>query len=200
MKNFNYIINAALTIAVIVLFLLVSKKGEKPETQVKYQETESKEAVVRQDGSAQIAYVDMERLNKEYKLYKKMEKSLQGKSTSSESELQKKVKNYQERAYEAGMRYQNKLMTTAEYNEALKTFQAEEQQLMMLEQQLTEELMKDQQKMNDQLMDSIKTAVQDFNKDKKYVAVFHKQVMLDAFASTDITDTIVAILNKHFVE
>jgi len=197
MNKANYILNGILVIAVIVLFLLYSNNNSNS-APAKQAERVADTSVALNAPDFKMAYVNLDTVLLNYNLYKELEQKLVTEQKSAErrfqrdaSVLQGKVNEYQENAMKG-------LITRAEAEQTEAKLRQEQQNLMALEQQLNNDLMSREQEMQARLYDSIQKKIKTFNSDKKYSVILNnafKQSILDAPYATNITDTVLTLLN-----
>lgn len=199
MKNINYVINAILAIAVIVLFVLhfSNKKEDKIPTN-----TLSVEANA--DALLPIAYINTDSLLMNYNYAKDLNEALLRRQENSRASLNEKGQQLEKEAAEFQRKIQNNAFLSRERAEQeQQRLMKKEQELRELEQRLTNELLVEQQKMNEQLRDSITTFLKEYNKDKKYQIIFSNTMgdnILIANPIYDITNQVVQLLNKKYIK
>jgi len=199
MKNSNYIINGILLVAVIVLFIL-QFTGRRSDT--KHLETGG----LTSDSTGfhlPIAYVQTDSLLLNYKFLKDL----------SESQIKKvedkklNINQRRERLANEIVKFQEK----AQYN----AFISEEKQMQERNRlegqqrdldnyitQVERELTLEQQKINQQLQDTIITALKQFNTPKKYEMILSNSGtdnILYADDLYDITNEVIEFLNARYV-
>lgn len=187
--------NVVLLIAVIVLYVLhftgETKKEEVAETE--QAPTES------QFSNLSIAYVNSDSLLKNYDFFKKIEKDLTAKRDKLNKEyqnramgLQKEIENFQRTAGN---------MTISQARAVEEDLKKKQQNLMMYQDQLTQQLMKDEADKNAELYDKVSEYLREYGKNKNLhiVLTYTKgSGILYADDMLDITDEVIAGLNEAY--
>ncbi|MBN1462386.1 MAG: OmpH family outer membrane protein [Paludibacteraceae bacterium] len=198
-QNLSYIFNAILGVAVIILFVLhfsdscsVSTKTEKSKKQ--------KAA----DCSQQIpiAYIDIDTLLLNYNFAKDANARLLSKSERSQAEFNKKMSQWQKEGAEFQRKYETNSFISRERAEQENTrLMKKRQELEELDAKLTQELMEEQKKMNEQLRDTINLFLKEYNKDKKFQVILSNTMndnVLSSEPGYNITSEIVELLNARY--
>ena len=191
--------NVVLLIAVIVLFVLhFSKSGNSEISSSK----QSVQVVNCAESQFPVAYIQVDSLLANYIFAKQANESLLRKSETSRSQLQRKMQEWQKEAAD----FQQKAQTNAflsreraesEQNNLLK----KRQDLQLLDQRLTKELLQEQEKLNEQLKDTINTFLKEYNKDHNYKIILANTVndnILYSEEECDITKDVVDKLNARY--
>ena len=203
MKNNNVqtVINAALSIAVIVLIalqLFVPRDKKSSSNEV----VSAKDSSGVQMVTMPIAYIDVDSLLMNYEFSKKANEKLLIQSEKSKSELQRKANKWQQEA----MDFQKKLQAgaflsqeraEAENNRLMK----ERQNLEELEAKLAENLMTEQAKLNQQLNDTLQAFIDDYVKTHPYQMIITNTMrdnVLYAEKQYNITAEVVEMLNSRY--
>jgi outer membrane protein len=151
------------------------------------------------DSSSQFAYIDVQRINSEYLFYQDVSKEFEKKQKRAEAEYGKKVQDFQVE-YES---YMKKAQTGAFLSQASQQQQeadlaAQQENLKRLEQDLSIKLQNEMQKLDFQVKDTIMNYLKKFNQKAGYVMILNSVSILDAGKTVDITDTVLATLNKNY--
>ena len=199
MKRLPIILNIVLFIAVAVLYVLhfTSHKG-------KSGASGSMPGTVNEiKGSLKIAFVNIDTLVSKYTLFKDNSLKLADKQKQMEAEMSEKTGKFQ-RSY---MDYQNKinkgLVTTAEAQELQKNLTEDQQNLVKLRDQLSQEFTEQQQVMNRQMINEIEKYLKEYTKDHPYHYIFSYafgQNLLYANDSLEITQEVLSKLNENYKE
>lgn len=198
MKNISYVINGILAIAIIILFILFFSNKNEPvtDTSVKF---ESDTTV-----TLPIAYVNIDSVLINYKYAKEASDALMKKTESSRASINQKQKQVEKEYRE----FQNKLQN----NSFLSQERAEQEQARIqklaadLEQtagRLDNELSLEQMKVNNQLADSIRICIKEYNKTANYHIIFSNSGLdniLYADPKYDITNKVISLLNKRHTQ
>lgn len=196
MKNLSYLINGILAIAIIILFILFFnlKKNNANETpSVKFENDSTL--------TLPIAYVNIDSVLANYQYAKEASSTLMKKTESSRasiSQRQKKVAaEYQE--------FQRKLQNNAFLSEDRAKQESERIQKMaadldQMANRLDNELTMEQMKVNNQLADSVRTCIKEFNKGANYEIILSNSGLdniLFAKHKYDITKEVINLLNTR---
>jgi len=197
MKNVNYIINGVLALAVIVLFVMQFSEKEKSE--------ETKPFAVGEDGSIAtlpLAYVNMDSLLLNYNYSKDLNEIIMKKQEDSRVNLNQRANSLRNDVQDFEKKLQNNAFLTRERAEQeQQRLMKKEQDLRVLEERLTQELMNEQQKLTQQLRDTIVSQLGAYNQSKGYQVVFSNTMgdnILLAGDAYDITDELIDFLNKSY--
>lgn len=196
MKNLPYVINGVLALAIIILFILFfkSKKGLSDEvTSLKFENDSSL--------TLPIAYVNIDSVLSKYNYAKEASDALMKKTESSRASINQKQKNvaaeYQE--------FQRKLQNNSFLSEDRARQESERIQklaadLDKLANRLDNELAMEQVKVNNQLADSVRTCIKEFNKTANYEIILSNSGLdniLIAKPKYDITNRVIELLNNR---
>ena len=196
MKNVSLYLSIVLLIAVGVLYYLhfagsnISDDTSSEVIKNKQQNSNS--------ASLPIAFINSDSLMLNYNLALDLNDELvasqdevRAKFDSKAKSFQKKLASYQEKAQRgAFLSAQSQAMQE-------KSLQKDQQELQTFEQQLSNKLMIMQQNMNKQLMDSIVSYINDYNKVANYEAIFGVKPLV-CNSALDITSTILDGLNDRY--
>lgn len=196
MKNVNYIINGILAIAVVILFVMYFT-DQKNGTEV---QSSANEGV--SEGGLPVAYVNIDSLFTNYDYSKDLNEILIQQQENSRANIMQQarvldadVKDFQKK-YET-----NAFLSTERAQQQEQQLMKKREELQMLNERLSAELMEKQQKMNEQLRDTILSQLQVYNKEKKYQIIFSNAMgdnILLADEKYDITDEVILFLNKRY--
>jgi outer membrane protein len=196
MKNLSLIINAVLTVAVVILFWLVlgNKSMDNSKNVILGTNTVTK-------GKLPIAYVNIDSLLLNYEFAKEANESLIKKQEDSRLTINTRARELQTEMGE----FQRKL----EANAFLSRERAEQEQLRLQKRQrelqemdskLSQQLMQVQQKMSEQLRDTINKFIKEYNKNSKYEMIISNTSndnVLYAAKGYDITEQVTKLLNER---
>ena len=180
MKNINYVINGVLAVAVVILFIM--------------QFSDKKESTVTKtfasgDGDTTnllpIAYVNVDSLLLNYNYFKDLNEQLLKKEENSRANVTQQARNLQNEVQEF---YRKRLMK-------------KEQELKDLDAKLSQDLLMERQKLNEQLRDTVVSKLKVYNKEKGYQVIFSNTAednILLAGDAYDITNELIDLLNKSY--
>ena len=199
MKRLPIILNLVLLVAVAILYVLhfTSHKGGNAAA------GSLPGTVADVKGSLKIAFVNIDSLVSKYDLYKDNVVKLSGKQKQMEAELNEKTDKYQKDNADAQYKYNKGLLTTAEAQELGKKLSDEQQNLVKLRDQLSQELAEQQAVMNRRMVNEIEKYLKDYTKVHPYHYIFSYafgQNLLYANDSLDITKEVLGKLNENYQE
>lgn len=194
MKNLSLIINAALIIAVIVLFIQVqSLKSKEPGGSI----AKSKDELPMPDGNLSVVYVNSDTLLEKYGYYQNLKKQMEKNQKLAEAQiqskadqLQKEISAYQEKG--AGMSEMERMKE----EERLGRMQEE---AVSFRKQLLEKLSNEEEAYQDSLHNRLVSFLKQYNKSRKYKFILGYQRgagILLADDSLDITSQVLEEINK----
>jgi outer membrane protein len=197
MKNINYIINGILALAVIILFVMqFSGKKESGKTQT------FTAGVDGTDGLLPIAYVNVDSLLLNYNYSKDLNEVILRKQEDSRANINQKAKALRSDMQEFERKYQNNaFLTPQRAQEEQQRLLNKQQELQELDERLTQELMLEQQKLNQQLRDTIVSHLKVFNQTKGFQVIFSNTMgdnILLATDAYDITAELIEYLNNNY--
>ena len=197
MKNLSLIFNAILAIAVVVLFVLVL--GNKANNATK-QSVQGKGFISK--GKLPIAYINIDSLLLHYQFAKDANESLIKKQEDSRLTINTKARQLQVEMGEFQHKLENNAFLSRERAEQEQArLQKKQQDLQVLDGDLSKQLVQIQQKMSEQLRDTINSFMKSFNKDHKYEMIISNTSsdnILYADKSYDITAEVTKLLNERF--
>ena len=199
MKNSNYIINGILLVAIIVLFILqftsngVNSKG-----------TDISDSIEGSTGNhLPLAYVRTDSLLSNYKFYSDLNDVLLKKRDDKLLVIRRQEDKFQKEYLDIREKMEKNVFYTREREqEAQNRLARMQQDLENLMAQTEREIGMEQANMLNQLADTIKVALKDFNTPKKYEMIFSNvgtDNILYADDSYDITNEVTEFLNARYV-
>jgi len=199
MKRLPIILNLVLLVAVAVLYVLffTSKKSNSGSA------GSLPGSVASVKGSLNVAFVNIDSLVSKYTLYKDNNVKLAVKQKQMEAELKDKTDKFQKNYTDFQYKVNKGLVTTAEAQELQKNLGDEQQNLVKLRDQLSQEFGEQQQVMNRQMINEIEKYLKDYTKDHPYHYIFSYafgQNLLYANDSLDITKEVLLKLNENYKE
>jgi outer membrane protein len=199
MKRLPIILNVILLIAVAVLYVFhftshkgkIGTMGSLPGT------------VAQVNGSLKIAYINIDTLVSKYGLFKENSVKLADKQKKMEAELNDRTGKFQKNYMDFQNKINKGLVTTAEAQELQKNLTDEQQNLVKLRDQYSQEFAQQQQVMNRQMIDEIEKYLKEYTKDHPYHYIFSYsfgQNLLYANDSLEITQEVLTKLNENYKE
>ena len=195
MKNVNYIINGILAVAVVILFVM-QLSGKK--------ETSTANPTISGDGNASVrtlpvAYINVDSLLENYNYAKDLNEIILKKAESSRANVNQKAASLQKEMEEFQRKITNNAFLTRERAEQeQQRLVNKRQELQDLDTRLSQELMTEQQKLNEQLRDS---QLKIFNQNKGFEIILSNTSgdnILLANDAYNITAELLEYLNKNY--
>jgi outer membrane protein len=197
MKNLSLIINAILTIAVIILFILVL--GKKSNI-VLNQSVSGKNAL--NMSKLPIAYVNVDSLLLHYQFAKDANESLIRKQEESRLKINTMARQLQGEMSDFQRKLENNAFLSRDRAQQEQTrLQKKQQDLQEMDGNLSKQLVQVQQKMSEQLRDTINAFMKEYNSDHKYQLIISNTSsdnILYADKAYDITAEVTKLLNARF--
>lgn len=200
MKNYtNYIVSGVLAIAIIVLFVLFfSSKSSSGEANKKSQNYSLNDSSI----TLPIAYVNVDTLLMNYNFAKDLNESLLRKEESTRATLNQRQNQINSAAQEFERKLRNNAFLSNERaQQEQERILKMDQEYQQLAERLSQDFMLEQQKLNQQMEDSIKASLIEYNKIKNYDIIFSNistTTLLFAKDKYDITDDVVQYLNSKY--
>ena len=174
----------AILLSLIALILVLAKKPQKTPPVFRTTSTNLK-----------VAYVKLDTLLNNYDLYNSLMIQYMKKEQTYQKELQSKALSIQQRSMKLQNDYNKGLITSVAFQQKMQKLQNEQQGIQQWYNQKQQELANDQAMITQRVMDSLNSAIDEFNKDKHYQFIFLKSAMLYGDTLADITDTLVNLMN-----
>ncbi len=199
MKNVNVFLNIILIVAVSVLYYL-HFNADKCES--KKNDSVIEKRVINNSNSADIAFIDLEKLLVEYELSKEMNSDFTKRKEETQSQLElqfsafeKDAKAFQEKMNRGGFLSQK----SAENQQNI--LLEKQQELQVLQIDLENKLREEQQNLNIQLYDSVMNYLKIYNDVKNFSYVFSKMDggnLLIGDSAYEITNHVIEALNNRY--
>ncbi|MDD4921782.1 MAG: OmpH family outer membrane protein [Bacteroidales bacterium] len=199
MKHTNTIVNIVLAISIIVLYILhFCGKDSSCDSSGK---TSPSSSAIASD-QLPIAYINIDSLLLNYTYSKDLNEVLIRKRENAQATLTQKARQLDAEMKDFQRKHENNaFLSEQSFKNQQQALVKKQQDLQVLEENLTQELVKEQQKMNEQLRDSIYKFLISYNKDKKYQMILSNTMndnIMVANPTYNITDDVVKILNKKY--
>lgn len=197
-----YILNGILAVAVIVLYILhfTCKPSANDDDNIPAVSKNAKR--INADQYLPIAYINVDSLLLKYSFAKEANERLLSKSERSQAELNRQMNQWQREAADFQHKVQNNSFLSRERAEQENArLMKRRQELEQLDTKLSQELMQEQKKMNEQLKDTINTFLKQYNKKRKYQIILSNTMndnVLYAKDGYDITSEVIEILNSRY--
>lgn len=195
MKNLSYAISGVLAVAIIILFILffTSKKDTVDTPSLKFENDTT--------ATLPIAYVNIDSVLTHYNYAKEASDALIKKTESSRASISQKQKQVAAEQQEFNRKMQNNAFLSQERAEQeygrIQKLTADLEQMAT---RLDDELRMEQIKVNNQLADSVRICIKEFNKTANYHMILSNSGLdnvLYAKEKYNITDKVIELLNKR---
>ncbi|MBT3209388.1 MAG: OmpH family outer membrane protein [Bacteroidetes bacterium] len=202
MKNLSVVLNVVLLVAVIVLYVFhFSEKTENVEMKA------TPKMIVdnnMQERAASIVFVNTDSLLMNYKFALELQDKLVERKISFENDFQNKMRDFEGKYIEFQNKAQRRGFLTAasEENQRIE-LQKQQEELQILQEDLSNRFLNEQAKMNLQLLDTVSNYLEEYNEDFNYQFILNHVLggnILLANQSLDITDTVIKVLNDRYFD
>ncbi|OFY94486.1 MAG: hypothetical protein A3K10_03720 [Bacteroidetes bacterium RIFCSPLOWO2_12_FULL_31_6] len=203
MKNISLALNAVLIVAVAALYYLhFSEKtpiNEEITSEVEIVDVK-KTPTISKDLTSKIGYLNVDSLQKNYKLYAELINKLKAREKKYDTELTTKSAAFEKKV----MEFQKKAptMTQFEGQTRQQELAEEEQKLYKLKEDFTIKFQAEEAKLNDEFQKTVKDYIKKHNEKSKYNIIIGASqlgnVVLDYNESINITNDIVSGLNEQY--
>ena len=197
MKNINYVINGVLAVAVVILFVM--QFSGKKEVSTSHSFTVGEDST--STSLLPIAYVNVDSLLENYNFSKELNERVVKRQEDARLNITQKYRSLQSEMQDFQRKAENNAFLTRERMEQERQrLLVKQQELEDLDKKLSQELMTEQMKMNEQLRDTVVSQLKMFNKNKGYQIIFGKMSdnILYAENAYDVTAELIDFLNKNY--
>jgi len=201
MKHLTTILLSILALATVILFVKMHKVCSKIEN---IENTDTSDTTnithsVSSGSSAKLAYIDVQRINSEYLFYQDVSKDFEAKQKRAEAEFSGKAQDFQ-KEYEMYMQKAQRgaFLSKESQQQQEASLMAKQENLKVLEQNLSIKLQNEMQQLDFQVKDTIMNCLKNFNRQAGYAVILNSVSILDAGTTENITDTILSILNSNY--
>ncbi len=146
-----------------------------------------------------IAYVNSDTLMKQYRLFDTYKEKIQNRKSQLENEIGRRFRNFEKEVEDFQKKVQSYAISSAEAQRLEMDLMQKQEQLLMLRESMSEELIEMEFSHQEALLDSITKAIHQYNKlhDFDYVLGYSKgSGILLANEKYDITKEVLEILNQ----
>ncbi|MBQ0122271.1 MAG: OmpH family outer membrane protein [Bacteroidales bacterium] len=198
MKNSSLILSiAAAVVAVVALVLtLVSPKSSTKKTEDAAQTATA--------AAGDIVYVRIDTLIMQYDMYSDLRSSLEAKAQTIQDDLSKKGRKLESDIKAFENQFNKGLLTRSAAEQQQASLQQRQQEFQNLAQQRQYELQEEEIVLNNQVMDAIKTYLEEYNKEHNFAAILTTSdatnVVIVGNSGLDITQEIVDNLNAIYIK
>lgn len=153
-------------------------------------------------GSFSIAFVNVDSIMSSYDYAADLSATLEGKGKAKEEELKKKAAKFQRSVTSFQSKVQQHLITSTQAEKMQAQLVKQEQDLQALQGQMRQELSFQEREMLLMLNDSLKSALEEINKDGKYKMILRNSMVTgNVIVSTpdvDLTAQTIEVLNAKY--
>ncbi len=198
MKQLSLILNVVLIVAVGVLFFLHfnGRSENEPTTVAKGQSAESPAVK-----AGNIAYVQIDTLLSNMKMYKDLSETLAKKQQKMETEIGNKSKNFQDQVNDFQNKVQKGLITSREAQELDQQLSSRRMELENQRNDYVRQLQEENNVSQNKVIDYIMNYLNEYNKDNKYEYILSYSFgggVLYADNRLDITNQVLAGINERY--
>jgi outer membrane protein len=197
MKNINYVINGVLAVAIVVLFILHFSGGK-----VSVSPLGSKSSPGVEVSGFPVAYFNVDSLLLNYNFSKDLNEQIVKKQENARANFTQQARNLQAEVDNFQYKAQNGAFATQERAEQeQKRLIKKQQELQALEERLSQELMEERERLNEQLRDTIVVHLKEYNINKGYQIILSSSGGTPVFLAENeynITSELTEFLNKKW--
>ena len=196
-EKIHYVIEAALAIAVVVLFVLQFSDHKKPAI-VNAVVTDS---ILAPGGAMPIAYIDVDSLMSDYTYSIDLNEQMTKKYENSRANLTEKLRKLQSEVTDFQRKVETGAFISRERAESeQQRLMKRDQDLQTLQAEMSQELGEEQLRMNEELRKTIITQLLEYNKGKGYQMIYGKMNdnILYANETYNITREVIDFLNRRY--
>ena len=197
MKNTSTILSIVAAVIAAVALILVCLNPQ----------ATSKNIEVAQGSTAQsgdIVYVRIDTLIMQYDMYSDLRSSFEAKATSVQDDLNKKGRKLESDIKAFENQYNKGLLTRSAAEQQQNSLQQRQQELQNLMAQKQYEMQEEEMVLNNQIMDAIKTYLEEYNKVHGFSAILTTSeatnIVIVGNPGLDITQEVVEGLNAEYIK
>ena len=161
-------------------------------------EPATEEAVSREVGASDIAYVQVEAVLAQCDLYQNEGVALQEKTQKAQKSWAQREKNPQAEAAQLQEKYQKGLITTADAQAQQQNIEKRAAALQSSAQKEAQTLDEENYVFTNRAQDLLQRAVQEINADKRYKLIVNASALIDADSTLNITPAVLAKVNELY--
>ena len=163
-KNLNHIISGVLALAIAGLYVLHFTGTDKANED----KTDASSVKTNIDKDASIAYLNIDTLLQEYDMYHEFRNQLEAKTRRLESDLTSRKNALERQVYDYQDKAQKGLLLRSQMQEIEQKLAKEQNDLMVLQQQMSIELAEEEQVLMRQILYSVMEYLKEYNADKGF--------------------------------
>ena len=196
-KKLSIILNSIFGAAIIALFVLFFLQRNQIKNNALPQ------SIVNSGINPSIVYVNIDTLQSKYDMFYDIKAEMDAKQRKFEGELASRSKNY-----EAGVKdYHDKvskgLVTRSKAQEMEQQLYGEQQNVLKMREEMSQQLAEEMQTMNRQMLNSVMEYLKEYNSNGRYTYIFSHAFgssILYANDSLDITNEVIKGLNEKYAK
>lgn len=195
-------INALLIVAVVLLYVFHftgSQSDEQDTSQVNVSET----ADSLKSSMLRVAYVNIDTVLSEYRLYQEMQEMYNQKRQQMEADFASRSQRFEQRMADFQNKVQKRLITSTQAKKMQEDLTSEQQNLMQLQNQMGAQLAEHEQSMMQQVYDSLRSFLDDYNASRKYDLIIsntYTSTLLYGRPDMNITTKVLNGINARYAE
>ena len=196
-KSTHIILYTVLFVA--MLFLAFKQFSKSNNVQPKKEKASNKANFINNNSTSRIAYVNSDTVSKYYNYAIKIQKTLSTKRTEAENQIKSKYFSYESLVKD--FEKASPIMGDREKMEKAQKIRMLEQEIMQVEQQLSEKVTKEELRLTEEYILKTNEFMQEIGKEIGYDYVMSYRVggaMLYANTNLDITPQIIELLNQRY--
>lgn len=196
-KSTHIILYTVLFVA--MLFLVFKQFSKSNNVQPKKEEASNKANFINNNSTSRIAYVNSDTVSKYYNYAIKIQKTLSTKRIEAEKQIKSKYFSYESLVKD--FEKASPIMGDREKMEKAQKIRMLEQEIMQVEQQLSEKVTKEELRLTEEYILKTNEFMQEIGKEIGYDYVMSYRVggaMLYANTNLDITPQIIELLNQRY--
>lgn len=202
MKNLTLGISVLSLIGVIVIFAMSHTSHVLPANENTINSQSENASLVQnvdRPATGKFAFIDVQRITNEYGYYKEIVVAIQKKQQNAEAEFGRKAQSFQ-KEYETYMQkaQRGSFLSQASQQQQEADLRSKQEKLALLEKELSQKLQIEMQGLDAQATDTIMSYLKKFNEDAQFDLILNSATILDKGICTDVTDTILSILNQRY--
>lgn len=194
--------NGLMTLAVAALVAACNSNKQGAEEEKAEEAVEESVESVKTGSNLKIAFVLIDTLTSQYELYKDVSDNFQKKQANAEATINEKGKTFSAQVQAFQTKAQSNQYTQEQYNQEQARLAKLQQDIQDLQGRLSNSLQEEYQKELQALTDTIQNFMKTYAKEKGYDFILCKSSGIDqvlyAAPQYDVTDEVVAALNKRY--
>jgi outer membrane protein len=191
-----WIFNIILLAGLIVLYVLhFTTRSEDRPREV------SQPAITDQGSGPRIAFIDSDLLMEQYEMVPDMVKSFEASTRGKETIIRERQKEFEQKVSDFQTRLQSGSISMEIAQITEQQLMKEQQELMNLRDELSDELAREEYQMNLELLEIVSRFLESYNQTRQYDLIFNYKQGTNIFVANsvyDITPEVVELLNQEY--